>query len=1243
MPLIIQTSSVIARLVVVLMTVAIFVSCRNDRNTPFPSEDIYAQPVAEPIQFGAEQSLRWPETGKALTSSPAQFDYRHLPEANFDSSLFVPFSEPPQQISFDFNALPEASFNFDSLPEIPLRYRTSELPTPEITRVSRPTLKSTRPEVIFDFGNQLNGVRITFVFKGKNGLTWITTSDALYKFDGESLSAYRIDGFKGSVSYIREDADNKMWISTRSGIFVVDFVNGVSMKLSKQTGLPNHFAIGMQIDRQNRVWACLFPSDFDLAKTTITDGCLAIIDQSAKKIKLIRMEQGLSGNSPAGVAEDSSGNMWVALGQAGMNIINPKTNRIRYMRQAQGIISDTLLGVNIDRSGNVWVSEVFGDINRIDVKNNRITKFDKRQGMERFVTFDATPDSRGDVWISTEKGLKVIDRQLTGFRKLDRSSGLNSESESSVEDAAGQILIATRSGLNILSKNRNTIRRVGNAQISTLLEDSHGRIWIGTLDKGIQILDTTTGKIRLYDRQHGLSDDLIQFMVEYDGNIFLSTQAGGIEIIDTSLKKIERIGVAQGLNINLITIAKDKNSEVWLGGINKGLMILDQKNKQIKKVAEAEGLRDSAIIDIKRDSKDRMWTYSWTNGVGLIDVDKRTVKHIEQSTYKSLTGNQEDNILMPDSKGNVWVLTSVNGVFMINPNSDSVTHFTRENGLMSDAATSIGEYDGRIYVGTSLGLTILTPPDRTTNKQWQAENLGKTDGILKVAGSYKSDMITSNGQYWWGDDGVTIISNLKNRNSDTTIPATAITGFDIHNQQQNFISDPWKNRGDNDTIWNADGRNGGFYAGRKSRSQMLAKSKNDMGWDSLSPLYQLPVNLQLRHNQNYLQFHFAQIYVGIQDTVWYKYILEGIDPKWSEKTARISSENYPGVAPGHYTFKVASYYKGKWGTPAEFAFTILPPWWKTWWAYLLYTIFAAAILRSYIVFRSRRLLRENKVLEEKVELRTNQLQQSIEELKATQSQLIQSEKMASLGELTAGIAHEIQNPLNFINNFSDINRELVADMKAEMDAGDINSAKQLADDILSNEEKINHHGRRADSIVKSMLQHSRNNQHAIKESTDINKLADEYLRLAYHGLRAKDKSFNATLNTNFDPSIDNISIVANDIGRVLLNLITNAFYAVGEKKRQHPSGYAPAVTVTTKNLDKNIEITVEDNADGIPSTVLEKIFQPFFTTKPTGQGTGLGLSLAYDIVKAHGGSLSVKTSEGTGAVFTIRLPIIYNP
>ncbi len=315
--------------------------------------------------------------------------------------------------------------------------------------------------------------------------------------------------------------------------------------------------------------------------------------------------------------------------------------------------------------------------------------------------------------------------------------------------------------------------------------------------------------------------------------------------------------------------------------------------------------------------------------------------------------------------------------------------------------------------------------------------------------------------------------------------------------------------------------------------------------------------------------------------------------------------------------------------------------------YLLLGVVIVVLIITFLLLRNIRSKRKaNDLLHKKneqIQKQKDNLESTLSELKSTQSQLIQSEKMASLGELTAGIAHEIQNPLNFVNNFSDVNAELISELVDEVDKGNYDEVKVIAKDIKENEQKINHHGKRADSIVKGMLQHSRSST-GVKEPTDINALADEYLRLAYQSIKAKDKDFTAEIKTDFDATIGKINIIPQDVGRVLLNLYNNAFYVVTEKQKACQAelveaGYQPAVTVSTKKINGKVEIKVADNGNGIPRDIIDKIFQPFFTTKPTGSGTGLGLSLSYDIVKAHGGEIKVGSKENEGTIFSIHLPI----
>ncbi|HLG28942.1 MAG TPA: ATP-binding protein, partial [Candidatus Brocadiales bacterium] len=424
---------------------------------------------------------------------------------------------------------------------------------------------------------------------------------------------------------------------------------------------------------------------------------------------------------------------------------------------------------------------------------------------------------------------------------------------------------------------------------------------------------------------------------------------------------------------------------------------------------------------------------------------------------------------------------------------------------------------------------------------------------------------------------------------------------------------------------------------------------HDFNFDSVSRWYGVPEYLSLAYNNNNLSFQFVGITLQAPKKVKYQYKLEGLDKNWSALTSR-SEATYGNLSHGKYNFKVkAMNGEGYWSKELAYSFVIRPPWWLTWWAYTIYGLLVVVAAWSIHRYQKRRIIRKEQEKAQKKELELGkEIEKAYTNLKATQAQLIQSEKMASLGELTAGIAHEIQNPLNFVNNFSEINKELLEEIKGERSRvkGERNEELEgaLLENIIDNEEKINQHGKRADAIVKSMLQHSSVSS-GQKEMTDINALADEYLRLAFHGLRAKDKDFNASMKTDFDESIDKVNIISQDMGRVLLNLINNAFYAVSERKKQNVEGYEPTVSVSTKKIDNKVLISVKDNGNGIPQKVLDKIFQPFFTTKPTGQGTGLGLSLAYDIVKAHSGEIKVESAiarEGDGTEFIVSLPIQAN-
>jgi len=513
-----------------------------------------------------------------------------------------------------------------------------------------------------------------------------------------------------------------------------------------------------------------------------------------------------------------------------------------------------------------------------------------------------------------------------------------------------------------------------------------------------------------------------------------------------------------------------------------------------------------------------------------------------------------------------------------------------------------------LWLGTLEGISRF---DIRTGK---FTNYSSEDGV--VGKQLGNKLRTSDGHFFFGGDGL-VQFNPKNIKLGSVPPLVSFTDFKVSNRS---ISSGLDSLTDKSTI-------------------TLAYNQNNITIDYLGVHYSNPANNK------------------------YAYTLENYDDRWVEVGTQHAAY-YTNLPPGKYKFKVkAANSNGVWNEEGiQLNIEIKPPWWKTKLAYAFYLLGLVGLGSIANQFFKQRVLkkeRERSQLKEleqarEIEKAYKELETSHQTLKATQSQLIQSEKMASLGELTAGIAHEIQNPLNFVNNFSDVNTELIDEINQAVIRGDTGEVIPLLGNLRENEEKIRYHGQRADAIVKSMLQHSRVNS-GKKELTDINALAEEYLRLSYHGLRAKDKStttgqtaFNATLVTQFDPELGKISLIPQDIGRVMLNLYNNAFYAVHEKSlnngvsasgESNHGGYTPTVTVSTKKAGSWVEISVKDNGSGIPEQVKEKIFQPFFTTKPTGQGTGLGLSLAYDIIKAHRGQLNVESIESGGTEFKILLPL----
>ncbi len=1217
-----------------ILAILALTSCGYNANkVPFPVDS--GQRVQSWPLVSTVKKIDWASI-KAFPMKPKvePFDLNKLPATVYDSSIIKPLPFPVEQKRFDYESLPEKDLNIDKLPSQPLKLKNILLDSPQVTRVEMTSLKK-GADGMYRFGES-QGLRggVTAIFTDHYGFLWLATTKGLYRYDGESLTLYYKQ--PGFISQIVEDKQGRIWFrDSDKGMCILNYRQGILSLFAKKPG--TQFGL-IAKDNNNRIWV-------------EENNGINIIDPENKKLILLDTTILTAANRVWAMKTDNDQNMWITTRGAGVYIVDIKDKKLKHLTTEQGLRSDSLTWLVRDGRGRMWgVCRVLG--------NDRVVIWDKQQRTVKDIglvndhktvirAINEGPD--GNMWVAVTdrlrninggKGIRIINPEKGLIRNLPCYQAYPGDWGSYVQhigrDSRGQMWLATAEGLNIFNE---TVKHIGNYGVNDMVEDTAGLIWeMGDVD-GVHIFDRKTGLSRYLDRKRGLTSDSVWSSAVRNGNVFLGTSQG-LDMIAADKKTMTHFNRGTGLSRKGISGAVvDKAGKIWISGEKHGIDIYDPASNSVKHLGKAQGLCSDTILDMQPDSRHNIWmTYADKSSLNIVDADGGSIRRVDH-----IFGSQTNNyaVLVPVDQGNVCVFDD-NNISLIDLKNKKIASAVRP-GSMGTFSSPL-YYKGAIYAGTNTGITVIKPTHSTAGDYWKTSTFGSVYDIKKIDLSHSnSSLITHDGYIWWGDLGITVIGIPQKR----YVPPVFITGLAINDVEKQFTAGRDNYPGDDDTLYTS--KKSVFY----TRSNFAAAGPAGMGATDIKGPYNMPVNLELPHRQNYLKFHFLAVDFAKRDFTRYRYLLEGVDQKWSEPATSTVSGNYNDLSPGRYTFKVAATASdGTWTNPVAFTFTILPPWWQTWWAWLAYLFIFAAAIWSFIAYRSRQLTKENRILEHKVHLRTEEvlqqkeeiqaqrdnLETTLEDLKHTQNQLIQSEKMASLGELTAGIAHEIQNPLNFINNFADVNREMIDEMQQELRSGNMDEAMAIADDLKQNEEKISHHGKRADGIVKGMLEHSRAST-GQKEPADLNKLADEYLRLAYHGLRAKDKSFNAELITNFDKHLPKANIVSQDLGRVLLNLFNNAFYAVGQKKKIAGGDYKAEVSVNTTASNGQVVIRVKDNGTGIPDKIRDKIMQPFFTTKPTGEGTGLGLSLSYDIViKGHGGSIKVESSEGEGTEMIVSLP-----
>ena len=993
---------------------------------------------------------------------------------------------------------------------------------------------------------------------------------------------------------------------------------------------------------------------------------------------------GIEGSFVFTIIVDRTGLVWLGTPK-GLFSLNEKTEIIKHFQfdstNSTSISSNMIRTIYEDRAGVIWVGTGFEFDNDNDGGLNRLV--DKDKGT--FIRYLANPgnpnslvnnkvnaileDSRGTFWVGTGgDGLHTMDREKGIFMRHPYNP-LHPEQLS-----------------------RPALIKANFADhISFIQEDGAGVIWIGTGNAGLNAYDTQTKRVTHFYASNGFPDKAgWAAFTSRDGVFWIMSQW------DDKLYKVDpfRVSISHvNTDTRAIAFHEDKNGDLWIGTEGKGFIKAPKNNPRSttwnKLPKDLTGFpMAGSVTSIYEDQHGQFWLGT---ADGVIIYDPLT-KHFTRFEHDRNNPNKIKNFINSinaDSQGRLWICSG-GGLTRMNQKTGELKHFYHRpndsTSLSSDAVTqSIEDRIGNLWMPTwdRNGLNLLAKGDTIFKHYFNGFHIGSifTDASgVTWAG-------TDNGLYHYDPvadkfillvdakseiEKVGIMGIVEDEQKNLWVSSLTVL-FRIDSSRKEILTygekfgiAPYSIESYKEVSYKT--KEGqilvadisGYYVldlrylhGNKNSPKILIKdfyvdnklvAATDQG-----PL-KIPINetstLNLRYDQNNFGFKFVGIQFSAPEENVLLYLLENYETEW-RNAGNDKSATYFKVPPGKYVFHVkATSNNGIWNE-RTINIIIDPPWWRTWLAYGIYALLLGIVVIGLDRIQKQRIIQaERERTRNKEMAQAKEIEKAYAELKSTQTQLIQSEKMASLGELTAGIAHEIQNPLNFVNNFSEINKELLEEMEEEIDKENWDAVKGVAKDIRENEEKITYHGQRADGIVKSMLQHSRSSS-GQKELSDINVLADEYLRLSYHGLRAKDKLFNATIHTDFDKSLGKINIIPQDIGRVLLNLYNNAFFAVMEKKKFFGEGYEPMVRVSTKLIQsisneanpQSIQISIADNGSGIPEKIRDKIFQPFFTTKPTGQGTGLGLSLSYDIIKAHGGMIKVDSSDGEGTVFSFTIPV----
>lgn len=1084
----------------------------------------------------------------------------------------------------------------------------------------------------------------------RRGHLWFgTNGGGVSRYDGNSFTNYStVQGLAGNaVRSILEDSKGNLWFGTiGGGVTKYDGYNFVNY--SVKDGLGADIIFSMVEDRNGHIW--------------FGTGGGGVSKFDGEKFTTLTRKEGLVDDVIISTGKDREGNLYFGSNGSGFTKYNGKT--FVNFSQKNGLPSDRIRSIRQTRNGDIWIGTIGGGVSRFD--GTTFQNFGMADGLAGIIIRTILEDDSGFVWFATETGVSRYDGK--SFVSYTREQGMPANSVLDiVMDSSRKLWFSTDGGgitrfdgWSFTSFTEN--QGIGANLVLSTLEDRNGYLWFGTSGGGVSRFDGKS--FTTFSVAQGLGADLVYSMIEdQDGNLWFGTGGGGVSKYDG--KAFTTYSTVQGLTNNEVwSIAQDRQGNLWFGTDGGGVSKFDGEN--FTTYTTDQGLAGDVILSILEDESGGLWFAAVDGGISRFDGQKFT----NFSTQQGLIDNAVIRLAM-DKEANLWIGTEHGLGFLSKESVQSIVSgerwdnsafksFGTTEGLPDNMILQIVPMDNRkIAVGTNLGIVFFDAPDSVTT-DFKLQNLeifnSNTGYPVKDLTDGQNGMFQdSNGILWAGTgNNKTALVRFDYQALVRNAQAPSIFLKQLRLNEEIISWESLIEEEENSTRSSEELNIYGKVLNETERQNLRSKFKN-VKFEQTSPFFAIPQDLVLPFRHNHINIDFGSSELAKPYLVEYQYFLEGYDADWSPVLKK-TSVTFGNIHEGDYTFLVKARFTGsaegpagEWTEPLVFSFSVLPPWYRTWWAYGIYALILLSLIyplnryqRNMAIKAAQEKVQKRELEQAKeIEKAYTKLESAHENLKSTQAQLIQQEKLASLGQLTAGIAHEIKNPLNFVNNFSGLSLEFLEEIEEELekmeDSDQLDNVKDLLSDIKTNLTKIKHHGGRADGIVKSMLMHSRGGSGAM-EPADLNEVIREYVNLSFHGMRANKNPINVDLDLQLDQTLPKIPLNTEDFSRVILNLTKNAFDAMREKINKVGPDYKAKLEVRTKNLEDKYLIEVEDNGPGVANDIKDKLLMPFFTTKKGTEGTGLGLSITHDIIKAHNGSLDITTVVGEWTKFSISIP-----